>query len=112
MKFLTLDARIVCDHRTGIVQLRAGQGFVTIHGRPILVEHDPVGRSITGCANVGATIKPCTTTLVVTGGYSTFIRIDGRRVCLDPITGLTDGTPPVAVKYLVVDPGQRLVEEG
>ena len=112
MKFLTQDALLVCDHRTGVVHTRPTQHFVTINRRLILVEHDPAAKQITGCANVGATIKPCTATLAVTAGYSGFIRIDGRRVCLDTITGLTDGTPPVAVKYLVVDPGQRLVEEG
>lgn len=110
MKVLTKDARIVCDHRTGIVQVDATQNFVTINGRPILVEHDPASKRIAGCANIVATIKPCTLTLVVLAGYSDFVRIGGRRICLDPITGFTDGTPPAAVKYLVERPGQEFVE--
>ncbi len=44
-------------------------------------------------------------------GYSEWLRIGGKRVCLDTVTGLTDGTPPGTVKYEVRDPGQRLVEE-
>jgi hypothetical protein len=30
-------------------------------------------------------------------------------VCLDAVTGLTDGTPPGIVKYKVRNAGQRLV---
>ena len=36
--------------------------------------------------------------------------IDGRPVCLDTVTGMTDGTPPGVVKYIVVDPAQDFVE--
>jgi hypothetical protein len=39
------------------------------------------------------------------------VRIDGRRVCLDTVTGLTDGTPPGTIKYEVRSPGQDLVSE-
>jgi hypothetical protein len=43
-------------------------------------------------------------------GYSEFVRIDGRPVCLESVTGFTDGTPPGVVKYKVNAPGQSLVE--
>jgi len=59
----------------------------------------------------GPGLKPCATTLRVTKGYSDFVSIGGRRVCLDAVTGLTDGTPPGTVNYVVRKPGQRLVEE-
>jgi hypothetical protein len=39
------------------------------------------------------------------------LRIAGRRVCLETVTGLTDGTPPGTVKYLVRDPGQGFVQD-
>ena len=55
------------------------------------------------------TIKPCTTTLKVTVGYSTFLKIDGHAVALDTVMGLTDGTPPGVVKYKVRLAGQALV---
>lgn len=109
--WLTLDARLVCKHELGTVGLRASQGLVTIEGRPVLVENDPEGRSISGCPNVGATIKPCTLTLTVFNGYSGLIRIDGRRVCIDDVKGLTDGTPPGMVEYIVREPGQNFVSE-
>jgi hypothetical protein len=106
---LTKDAKLVCRHEHGKVNVSASQGFVTINGRSILRDSDPVGKTISGCPNVGATIKPCTATLKVIKGYSGFIRIEGKKICLDTITGITDGTPPGMVEYIVRNPGQVLV---
>jgi hypothetical protein len=109
MQLLTEDAVLVCAHELGKVMILASQGLVTIAGRKVLVETDPEGKLIASCPNVGPTIKPCTNTLKVQTGYSTFMRVDGRRICLDTVTGLTDGTPPGVVTYHVVRPGQDLV---
>jgi hypothetical protein len=109
MKLLTLDAVLPCKHVTGLVGLQATQTWVTVAGRPVLLHPDPEGRPIAGCPNYGATIKPCTTTLPVESGYSSFVSVDGRRVCLDAVTGLTDGTPPGVVKYEVRFAGQVFV---
>ena len=112
MKLLTEDAKLVCAHRTGKVSIAAiGQKLVTVGGRLLLVATDPEGRSISGCPSMGPGIKPCTTTLPVEFGYSTWLKIDGKRVCLDTVTGLTDGSPPGTIHYLVADPGQQLVSE-
>jgi len=111
MYLLTEDAVLVCAHELGIVGIAAAQHLVTVEDRRVLVEVDPEGRPIVGCPNIGPTIKPCTTTLRVQTGYSDLIRIDGRRACLDTVTGLTDGTPPGTVHYKVRSPGQTLVEE-
>jgi hypothetical protein len=112
MKFLTLEAKLVCKHVTGVVQFHTHwQDLVRIAGSPVLVENDPQVKMITGCANIGMTIKPCTLTVDVEKGYSEFIRIQGRKVCLETITGLTDGTPPGSVKYTVQLPGQNFVSE-
>lgn len=112
MKLLTQDAKLVCNHRSGRVSIAPiGQTFVGVEGRLILVATDPEGRSISGCASMGPGIKPCTTTLAVEVGYSTWLKIDGKRVCLDTVTGLTDGSPPGTIHYLVIDPGQQLVSE-
>ncbi len=110
MLFLTEDAKVVCDHRMGIITNAASQDWVTIDNRRILVSTDPEGRPIKCCPNYGPTIKPCTTTLKVKEGYSEFIRIDGHEVCLATVRGLTDGTPPGTVNYLVLVPGQELCE--
>ncbi len=111
MYILTEDALLVCKHELGTVSIKATQDLVTIEKRRMLVENDPEGRSIARCPNVGATIKPCQKTLKVKQGYSDFICIDGKRVCLDTVTGLTDGTPPGTVQYKVRKPGQDLVSE-
>ena len=109
MRWLTEDALLVCNHRLGKVANLPSQAWLTITARRVLVATDPEGRQISGCPNVGPTIKPCLTTLKVDAGYSAWIRVDGDAVCLDAVTGLTDGTPPGIVTYLVAVPGQDWV---
>lgn len=111
MFFLTEDARLVCKHELGKVKIKASQDLVAINHRCALVENDPAGRPIVGCPNYGATIKPCTRTLAVRIGYSDLIHIGGKRVCLDTVCGLTDGTLPGVVDYIVRSAGQGLVRE-
>jgi hypothetical protein len=111
MKWLTEDALLHCDHSLGIVQIAPSQDLVRISGRAVLVFPDPVGKPIVGCPNSAIPSHPCLTTLVVSAGYSDLIRIEGRAVCLDKITGWTDGTPPGVVTYTVANPGQDLVDE-
>lgn len=109
MKILTEEASLVCVHR-GVVRLRTSQTLVRVDNEIVLVDPDPEGRDIDRCPNRTLTgIRPCLNTLKVQSGYSTFVRIDGHRICLETISGLTDGTPPGLVKYLVRDPGQTLV---
>jgi hypothetical protein len=107
---LNEDALLVCRHELGRVELAPAQDWVRGDGRRLLVEPDPEQRPIKGCPNIGPTIRPCQTTLKVRVGYSTFVRIDGRPICLDSVLGLTDGTPPGVVKYKVNRPGQDLVD--
>jgi len=112
MLVITEDALIVCAHELGEVGLKPLQDWVTINGRKVLVDNDPEGRPISKCPNIGIAIKPCQTTLRVEKGYSEFIRVDGRRLCLDTVQGKTDGTPPGVVIYHVRQPGQDFVEGG
>jgi hypothetical protein len=112
MRLLTEDAVVPCAHELGLVQNRPTQALVRIAGRRVLVETDPEGRSIRRCPNIGIGMKPCTTTLRVQKGYSSLLRVDGHRVCLDTVTGLTDGSPPGTVNYHVRSPGQGFVSEG
>jgi hypothetical protein len=111
MKILTEDAHLICGHDLGHVNNRPSQNWVTVEGKSVLVEDDPEGRLILGCPNIGATIKPCMKSLKVDTGYSEFVRIDGKPICLDTVTGFTDGTPPGMVKYRVQSPGQEFVSE-
>ena len=109
MRWITDRAVLVCLHELGTIQNQPSQELVMIDGSPVLVDDDPERRSISRCPNYGITIKPCTTTLKVTVGYSTFLKIDGKRIALDSVRGLTDGTPPGIVEYKVNIPGQGLV---
>lgn len=109
LQFLTEDAHVICQHELGVVKIEPGQSFVTVAGRRVLTAKDPESRPIGGCPNYGVTIKPCTSTLPVKQGYSTFITIADRAVCLSTVRGLTDGTPPGGVDYFVRTPGQTLV---
>ena len=76
----------------------------------MLVANDPEGRPIAGCP-LTVVSKPCTATLKVTEGYSDLMAIDGRSICLDTVTGSTDGQGG-AYKYKVNRPGQSLVRGG
>ena len=59
------------------------------------------------CPNISTNTKQCTSTLAVTTGYSTWVRIGSAQVCLDSVEGYTNGVPPS--KYTVRDPGQQFV---
>lgn len=109
MLVLTEDAGLYCKH-SGKVSIQATQALVMVEGRCVLVEPDPVGRPISLCPNV-VPFKPCLTTLLVQKGYSEFIRVEDRRLCLDTVTGFTDGTPPGVVMYEVRSAGQGFVSE-
>ena len=109
MLLLTELAVLCCKHENGIVRQDESQKFVTIDHKRVLVEPDPEHRPIVGRPNYGINMKPCTMTLKVSEGYSTFVRIGEHHVCLDTVTGLTDGTPPGIVKYKVRTPGQQFV---
>jgi hypothetical protein len=111
MLILSELAKLVCLHELGAVHLDPIQALVTVGKKRVLVEPDPEGRPISGCPMYGIAIKPCTHTLKVIAGYSTLVKIDGRKMCLDTITGLTDGTPPGIVRYKVNFAGQEFVSE-
>jgi len=111
MRVLTEDAIVVCLHEKGRVSVIATQDLVTVEGRRVLLEPDPEGRPISGCPMFGPAIRPCLQTLRVDDGYSDLVRVEGRRICLDTVNGLTDGTPPGVVEYKVRQPGQDLVTE-
>lgn len=114
MKLLTVDATVLCGHKLGKVKLAASQSRMTIDGRPVLVYDDPEGKSIDGCPSSVAIagIVPCKATLKARTGYSDLVTVEGRAVCLDTLTGFTNGTPPGTVEYRVADPGQGFVSEG
>lgn len=111
MLILTENADLVCKHEVGRITNKPSQDFVKIDKQRVLVESDPEGRKINGCPVVPPIGRPCLTTLKVQTGYSDWICIGGNRICLETITGFTDGTPPGVVKYKVNFAGQKFVLE-
>jgi hypothetical protein len=111
MLILTEEARLVCKHEVGRITNKTSQDFVRIEKKRVLVENDPEGRNIKGCPIYPPMGRPCVTTLKVRTGYSDWMRVGGKRVCLDLITGFTDGTPPGTVLYKVNFAGQEFVSE-
>lgn len=109
MKFMTEDAFVRCAHPAGNVKSFApAQSWVTINNRRVLVEPDPVGRPMENCTNVPPQGVQCTLTLAVQQGYSALLSVDGQRICLDTVQGLTNGVAPVP--YTVLRPGQQLLD--
>ena len=106
MKLLVLPGVLRCGH-DGLVANVASQRWVRVAGAPVLVATDPEGRPIAMCPMISTNTKPCTSTGSVTTGYSTYLRIGGRRICLDSIEGYTNGVPPSL--YTVRAPGQQFV---
>lgn len=111
MLVLTELAKLVCRHELGVVNIDPIQALVTVEKKRVLVEPDPEGRPIAGCPMYGVLVKPCTHTLKVTEGYSALVRIEGRSMCLDTVSGFTDGTPPGVVRYKVNFAGQDFLSE-
>lgn len=109
MRWMTEDADVRCTHVLGSVERRPSQTLLTVDGRRVLVQPDPVGRSVRLCPNYGITVKPCTSTIGVSTGYAAAIRVDGQPVALDTLRGPTDGVPPSIVEFQVFDAGQSLV---
>jgi hypothetical protein len=111
VRWITEDAKLVCDHG-GRVSIVATQNLVRIAKRRVLVRPDPEARPIASCpnANPPAGILPCKLTLQPRAGYSGLVRILGQPVCLDSLLGYTDGSPPRVTNYTVVDPAQQLVQ--
>ena len=110
MLLLTENAVVSCLHEQGLAEIVAThQDFVRVDQLLILVDDDPEGCLIAGCP-LSSPLLPCLQTERVDAGYSELVRIDGRRVCLDSVTGFTKGTPP-GNRYVVRNAGQPLVSE-
>lgn len=111
MLVLTEDALLTCTHKLGKLNLQPAQDWVRVQGRRVLIDPDPERRDIDGCPNVNVNMKKCGKSLRVQVGYSTFVHIGGKSICLDNVRGLTDGTPPGATYYEVDRAGQTFVSE-
>lgn len=102
-------AKVRCSHKLGYAKPIASRPFVRINGEPILVDRDMPGNTIRMCPNVGPTTKPCTVTLRLSAGRSSLVFANGAAVVFGDATGPTDGIPPGATTWRVLDPDQGFV---
>lgn len=109
---LTMKAVVKCAHG-GVVRNENSQDWVRVGGDPLLVEEDPLGRSIVACPMATITTPPCTATVSVDdASYSAFIRIDGHRVCLDRTSGRTNWSQLGVTPFSVTAVAQEFVASG
>lgn len=107
MVFLVTEQSLfVCSH-AGNAERKPSQDFVRIEGARILVDPDPLQRSISACPWRLPGQKPCTNTVSILSGLSPFVHIAGHPVGLSSLVGLTDSVPPVT--WQVSAPAQTLV---
>ncbi len=108
----TESARVRCSHGMGYAKPVSSRPFLRINGKPVLVDVDMSGNSISLCPNYGPTTKPCQTTLALAKGRSSFVFANGRPVVFHAAIGPTDGIPPGITTWSVLDAGQDLVKAG
>ena len=93
---LTEKSSLVCANQ-GAVQLTATQSKLTVAGAKVLVTGDlsgkPISRCMTVTNNTTGTVQ-CMTIVSAVGGVSAKLKVAGKGVLLNTITGTTDGIVP------------------
>jgi len=115
--FLTHKGVLRCSHRGplgGKVSVHVTQHFVRIGGGKVNIEGDTDKCNVSSlsCAILKDPSKglfPCNKTVAETGGYSRFVTIEGRKICMDSVTGKTISNPAGGT-YSVRNPGQHFVK--
>lgn len=110
LKILTSKASLKCAHG-GSVDLKPSQRWVRVGGAPVLVDPDTVDRPIHACPMATPANPPCGKTVNANGAasFSALVKIDGRGVCLDTATGMTNWSKLAVVPYAVISSGQNLI---
>lgn len=106
---LTENSTVTCAHQ-GTVQLRAGQSKLSVDGSKVLVDGDLTDCAISGCITVtdpNTSSKTCTSTTAAVGGVASKLKVNGKGVLLEDISGQTDGTVSGTLQtWSVQDAGQ------
>ena len=94
---LISSSNVTCGHvlppKLGKVQV-SSSAKLRVNGQPVLLKSSIENKTVAGCAtvpdpNTGA--KPCTTVTAVSTGEATKLKVGGKAVILDTLTGDTDG---------------------
>lgn len=94
-KVLIRDSQVKCSHQ-GTVQLGPGAAKLKVNGKPVLLDADIQGMSVSGCTNTNTSAgqKPCTVVASLAAGAATKLAVSGTPVRLETTNGTTDSTPP------------------
>ena len=93
---LTEKSSLVCANQ-GAVQLTPTQSKLTVAGAKVLVSGDLANAPISLCQTINDLthgIKQCAMIASAVGGVSAKLKVAGKGVLLDTISGTTDGTVP------------------
>ncbi len=93
---LTEKSSIVCANQ-GAVQLTATQSKLSVAGAKVLVTGDLASAPISHCTTVTNTMtgtKQCMMIVSAVGGVSAKLKVAGKGVLLDTLSGTTDGLVP------------------
>jgi len=105
---LTTASTLTCGHG-GQVSLKSSQHKLTVDGKPVLLQSDLPGSSISNCAtpmSQSNATSPCLNVVSVLGGASTTLKVGGTALLLAGAQGLTDGTDPKPGTWSVQTAGQ------
>jgi len=93
---LTEKSSLVCANQ-GAVQLTATQSKLTVAGTKVLVTGDLASAPISRCLTVTNAVtgtKQCMMIVLAQAGVSAKLKVAGKGVLLDTISGTTDGVVP------------------
>lgn len=91
---LTESSTLGCGHLTGSIALHAGQSKLTVGGSKVLVDGDLNGASVSGCGTTPSSTTSKCTTFTPAGGVAQKLKVGGKGVLLETLTGVTSGVPP------------------
>lgn len=92
--YLNHRALLQCTHGGRVRLIPPPSRSLQVMGSPIVTEPDLLRAVITGCAQVGPGVKPCTRIVTVITGRAVQILTDGEIPILDSLRAVTDGGPP------------------
>ena len=87
---LTNASIITCSHAA--TALLTSSAKLKVSDSPVLLDGDPIPLKPGACTQVGSGMTPCTTLTIATG-QSTKLKVGGKAVLLQSITGSTNGSP-------------------
>jgi len=93
---LTEKSSLACANQ-GSVGLTATQSKLSVAGAKVLVAGDLMNAPISHCTTVTNAVtgtKQCTMIASAVGGVSAKLKVAGKGVLLDTISGMTDGIVP------------------